>query len=72
MFDELCEVLHREMAQLEEKYAGGKVPMNGSDLEHIDKMAHALKCLATYEAMKSGDYARRSRNRYGYDEYRRY
>ena len=61
--------------------------MNASDLDHIDKMAHALKSLATYDAMKGnseyGDsYARgRSRvtgryiSRDGYDsrdEYRRY
>lgn len=87
MFERICDTLHREMEMIEEKYADGKTPMNASDLDHIDKMAHALKSLATYDAMKGnseyGDsYARgRSRvtgryiSRDGYDsrdEYRRY
>lgn len=86
MFDGICEVLHHEMELLEEKYSGGKTPMTSQDLEHIDKMAHALKSLATYDAMKGnseydgGSYARgRSRmtgryiSRDGYEpEYRRY
>ena len=82
MFEGICETLHREMEMLEEKYSNGKTPMNSQDLEHIDKMAHALKSLATYEAMKGnseygsydGSYARgRSRmtgryiSRDGYD-----
>ena len=62
MFEGICEALHREMEMLEEKYSSGKAAMNPQDLEHIDKMAHALKSLATYDAMKgySGDdsYAR--------------
>ena len=52
MFEGICEALHREMDMLDEKYSSGKVQMSGQDLEHIDKMAHALKSLATYEAMK--------------------
>ena len=87
MFDRICDTLHREMEMIEDKYSDGKTPMNASDLDHIDKMAHALKSLATYDAMKGnseyGDsYARgRSRvtgryiSRDGYDsrdEYRRY
>jgi len=51
MFDGICDALHREMDQLEEKYSNG-AQMNPSDLEYIDKMAHALKSLATYDAMK--------------------
>lgn len=87
MFDGICEALHREMDQLNEKFANG-AQMSGQELEHIDKMAHALKSLATYEAMQGSSeydgssYARgRSRmtGRYvsrdgGYDGYsgRRY
>ena len=80
MFEGICEALHREMDMLEEKYSNGKSPMNAQDLEHIDKMAHALKSLKTYEAMTGnseydgGSYARgRSRmtgryiSRDGYD-----
>ena len=51
MFEGICEALHREMEMLDEKYSSGKTPMTSSDLEHIDKMAHALKSLKTYEAM---------------------
>ena len=60
MFEGICEALHREMDQLDEKFAGG-AQMSGQELEHIDKMAHALKSLETYKAMKGnseygGDY----------------
>lgn len=51
MYEGICEALHREMDQLEEKFSKG-APMSVPELEHIDKMAHALKSLATYEAMK--------------------
>ena len=51
MFEGICEALHREMDQLDEKFAGG-AQMSGQELEHIDKMAHALKSLETYKAMK--------------------
>jgi hypothetical protein len=87
MFDGICEALHREMDQLDEKFANG-AHMSGQELEHIDKMAHALKSLATYEAMQGSSeydgssYARgrsRTTGRYvsrdgGYDNYsnRRY
>lgn len=67
MFDGIYDVLHRELGMLEEKYAKG-VKLTQEDVTDIDKMAHALKCLATYEAMTS-----KPRSRY-YDttEYRRY
>ena len=52
MFEGICEAMHREMEKLEQKYDNGNMQMNGQDLKDIDMMAHALKCLATYEAMK--------------------
>ena len=52
MFEGICEAMHREMEKLEQKYDNGNMQMNGQDLKDIDTMAHALKCLATYEAMK--------------------
>ena len=52
MFEGICEAIHKEMDMLDEKYSSGNAQLNGQDLEHIDKMAHALKSLATYEAMK--------------------
>jgi len=71
MFDGIYDVLHREMEQMEEKYAGG-APISAQELDHIDKMAHALKCLATYEAMREG-YEKRPSSRYSRDYgYRRY
>jgi hypothetical protein len=51
MFEGICEALHRELEMLDNKLQGGKAPMNSQDLEVIDKMAHALKSLKTYEAM---------------------
>lgn len=62
MFEGICEAIHREMDELENKYAKG-TQLSGQDLEHIDKMAHALKSLKTYEAMcgesyDDGSYAR--------------
>lgn len=87
MYHKICEAIHKELDQLEDKYSSG-AQLSGKDLEDIDKMAHALKCLKTYEAMEGnseydGSYARgRSRmtGRYisrddGYDSrdgYRRY
>lgn len=81
MFDGICEAIHREMEMLDDKYSNGKTQLNGQDLEHIDKMAHALKSLETYKAMlghseyDGGSYARgrsRTTGRYvsrddGYD-----
>jgi len=80
MFEGICEAIHKEMDMLDDKYAKG-TQLSGADLEHIDKMAHALKSLATYDAMKGnseydgGSYARgrsRTTGRYisrddGYD-----
>lgn len=63
MYHGICEAIHREMDQLEDKYSKG-TQLSLQDLEHIDRMAHALKSLATYEAMKGeseydgGSYAR--------------
>ena len=66
MFDGIYETIHHEMDLLEDKFQDGNA-MSEKDLEMIDKMSHALKCLATYEAMKShedeGSYARIKRYR---------
>ena len=87
MYHAICEAIHTELEKLEQKYSGG-AQVTSQDLKDIDMMAHALKCLKTYEAMEGnseydgGSYARgRSRmtGRYvsrddGYDsrDYRRY
>lgn len=67
MYYGICEAIHRELDKLEDKYSE-EVTLTMSDLEAIDKMSHALKCLATYDAMKEAP--KRSRARY--EEYRRY
>ena len=78
MFNNICDALHREMEMLDEKFANGSTQLNNQDLDHIDKMAHALKSIAGYEAMKGDSeygYSRRmsrSSSRYsrdGYDPY---
>lgn len=63
MFEHICEAIHREMDEMEKKYANG-VQLTGQDLTDIDKMAHALKSLATYDAMKGN-------SEYGGDSYAR-
>jgi len=47
----ICEAIQQELEELEAKLAGG-ARMSSQDLEHIDKMAHALKSLAAYEEMQ--------------------
>jgi hypothetical protein len=86
MYHAICEAIQAELDKLDQKYSGG-AQVTSQDLKDIDMMAHALKCIKTYEAMEGnseydGSYARgRSRvtGRYvsrddGYDsrEYRRY
>ena len=51
MFEGICDAIHRELDELEQKFESG-AKMNAQELEHIDKMAHALKSIATYDAMK--------------------
>ena len=70
MFESLYSAIFHEMELLDNKLQGGKAPMSSQDLENIDKMAHAIKCLATYEAMKDSEHRERSRSKY--EDYRRY
>ena len=67
MFEGTFDSLHRELETLEEKVAKG--PMNHQDLEHIDMICHALKCLKAYESMTESGETYPVRRRY---EYRRY
>lgn len=53
MFDGIFEALHQELDELNAKFAEG-AKMSVQELEHIDKMAHALKSLKAYEAMLEG------------------
>lgn len=75
MFDGICEALHREMDQLDEKFANG-AKMNAQELDTIDRIAHTLKSIAGYEmARKNSEwdnsYARsRTTGRYVSRDYR--
>ena len=63
MFEGICDALHKEMDQLDEKFSSGS-QMTSQDLDNIDKLAHALKSIKGYEAMvgnseyDGGSYAR--------------
>lgn len=70
MFEGICEVLHREMDKLDEQLGSGKIQLNDKNLQDIDKIAHALKSIAGYAAMKGnseygGSYDGGSYNSYG-------
>lgn len=60
MFEKITDALRNELLDMEDKYHTG-AQMNEADLKHIDTMAHALKCIATYSAME--DYGGSSRRR---------
>lgn len=48
-FEALEKALCHELEMLEQKITGGE--MSVADLEKVDKLAHAMKSLATYKAM---------------------
>lgn len=53
MHDHLENVLRGELDMLEEKYRNDQ-EISSSDLEKVDKVVHALKCMETYKAMTEG------------------
>ena len=61
MYEAIVDALCMELRNLDDRFADG-AKINTQELENIDKMAHALKCLKTYEAMEESGY--RSRRRY--------
>ena len=70
MFEGICEAIHRELHKMDEKYSNG-TQLSETDLKDINTMAHALKSLATYEAMDEAYPRNRGRER-GYGYGRRY
>ena len=70
MYEAIYEAIHHEMDALDEKYAKGAA-ITKAELESIDLMAHTLKSLAGYEAMRSGE-SRRGRITERYVTYPRY
>lgn len=71
MFDAIVDTILREMDEMDEKYSRD-AQLSEGDLDLIDKMSHALKSIATYDAMKNPRrYRREYEGREGGD-YRRY
>ena len=71
MFESLYSAIFHELEMLDNRLQGGKAPMTTQDLDNIDKMAHAIKCLASYEAMKEREGYAREKARSKYEEYYR-
>ena len=53
-FESLEKALCKEMEAIEQKIKGG-AEMSVQDLDKVDKLAHAMKSLATYKAMKEAE-----------------
>ena len=53
-FEALEKKLCQELEAIEQKVKGG-AEMSVQDLEKIDKLAHAMKSLATYKAMREAE-----------------
>lgn len=54
MFENIENVLIDELEMVNEQYKDGH-EINSGDLEKVDKVSHALKCLVTCKAMMDGD-----------------
>lgn len=53
-FESLEKALCKEMEAIEQKLKAG-TEMSVQDLDKVDKLAHAMKSLATYKAMKEAE-----------------
>ena len=53
-FENLEKRMCKELMELEDKYGAG-AEMSNNDIQRIDTLAHALKSLATYQAMKEAE-----------------
>ncbi len=53
--ENLEEALCRELERLDKKYASEGGEMSVQDVEKADKLYHALKCAATWHAMKDAE-----------------
>jgi len=53
-FEALEKAMCKEMEAIEQKLKGG-TEMSVQDLDRIDKLAHAMKSLVTYKAMKEAE-----------------
>ena len=53
-YENLEEAMCRELEKMDKKYASG-AELNAQDAGMVDTLYHALKCAATYHAMKDAD-----------------
>lgn len=53
-FESLEKAMCKELEILEQKFKNGS-EMSVQDLDKVDKLAHAMKSLATYKAMKEAE-----------------
>ena len=72
---EMCETLSRELGEANEKIRNSGGKLNGSDLDYVDKLSHALKSVKTTIAMMEADeggsgYYPMYRNSYNGNSYR--
>ena len=70
MYSGIVEAITRELHELDDKYVTG-ARLGANELEQIDRMAHALKCVLTSEAMLNST-SERERYRPRYYDDRRY
>lgn len=54
MFENIENVLFDELEMINEQYKDGH-EINAGDLEKVDKISHALKCMVTCKAMMDGE-----------------
>ena len=54
-YENLEEMMCKELEKLDKKYATDQPEMSVQDAEKADLLYHALKCAATYHAMKDAD-----------------
>lgn len=54
-YENLEEMMCKELEKLNKKYAGDATEMSAQDVEKADLLYHALKSAATYHAMKDAE-----------------
>ena len=69
---EMCETLSRELGEANDKVRQGGGSLNGSDLDYIDKLTHAIKSIKTTIAMIEADDGESGMYPYNYNMNRSY
>ena len=72
MYENITDILHRELERLDEKYAQEAKEISNTDLDVVDKVTHALKSMACLEEKRdAGRRGRYSRDGYYMERERR-